>query len=107
MDTFDIYLYVAYLLVIVAAVSAMALPLIGVFSNPKGFIKTGLSLVGLVAIFFLAYAISGNEVTPLYTRFDVGPDRSKLIGGGLIMMYLMIFGSIFGILYTETSKIFK
>ena len=107
MDTFDIYLYVAYLLVIVAAVSALALPLIGVFSNPKGFIKTGLALVGLLAIFFLAYALSGNEVTPLYTRFDVGPDRSKLIGGGLIMMYLMIFGSILGIVYTETSKIFK
>lgn len=107
MDTFDIYLYVAYVLVIIAVVSALALPLIGAFSNPRGFLTSGLALVGLVVLFFVAYGISGNEVTPLYTRFEVGPDRSKLIGGGLIMMYFMLFGSILGILYTETRKIFK
>jgi hypothetical protein len=107
MDTFDIYLYISYVLVVVAAAAAIVLPLIGAFGNPKGFLKSGLALVGIVVLFLVAYSISGNEVTPLYTRFEVGPDRSKLIGGGLILMYIMLFGSVLGILWTETHKIFK
>jgi hypothetical protein len=107
MDSFDIFLYIAYVLVIIAVVSALALPLIGAFSNPKGFVKSGLALLALVVLFLVAYGISGNEVTPLYTRFEIGPDRSKLIGGGLIMVYVMLFGSFLGILWTETHKIFK
>jgi len=37
----------------------------------------------------------------------VGPDLSKITGGALIMMYMLLFIAIIGILYTEVSKIFK
>jgi hypothetical protein len=107
MDTFDIYIYVAYALIIIAAVAAIVLPLVNALSNPKALLMTGLGVVALVVIFFISYGISGSEVTPVYTKFDVGPYLSKVVGGALIMMYMLLFLAIIGILYSEVSKIFR
>ena len=68
---------------------------------------TGIGLLALVVVYFISYAISGSEVTASYTKFNVGPDLSKLMGGALIMMYLLLGISILGIIYTEVGKIFK
>ena len=107
MDTFDIYLYVSYALVIIAAICAIVLPLISALSNPKALLMTGIGVLVLVVLYFVSYAFSGSEVTPVYTKFNVGPDLSKLVGGSLILMYMLIFLAVIGILYTEVSKIFK
>ena len=107
MDTFDIYLYVAYALVIIAAISAIVLPLINALGNPKALLMSGVGVLILVVLYFVSYAFSGSEVTPVYTKFDVGPELSKLVGGSLIMMYLLIFLAIIGILYTELSKFLR
>jgi hypothetical protein len=107
MDTFDIYLYISYALVIIAAIAAIVLPLVNALGNPKALLMTGIGVLILVVIYFVSYAVSGSEVTPVYTKFNVGPDLSKLVGGSLIMMYMLLFLAIVGILYTEISKIFR
>ena len=107
MDTFDIFLYLAYTLVIVAALAAIILPLISALGDPKSLLMSGIGVLALVVVFVIGYAISGNEVTPVYTKFEVGPDLSKAVGGALIMTYIMGIGAVLGIIYTEFIKIVK
>ncbi len=107
MDSFDIFLYLAYTLVIVAVVLALLMPLINALSDPKSLLKSSMGILALVVIYFIGYALSGNEVTPLYTKFDVGPDLSKAVGGALIMTYILGGLALVGIVYTELIKVFK
>lgn len=107
MDTFDIFLYLAYTLVIVAAVSAIVLPLVNALGDPKSLMMSSIGVLALLVLYFIGYAISGNEITPVYTKFDVGPDLSKAVGGALIMTYILGGIALVGIVYTELIKIFK
>ena len=107
MDSFNIFLYLAYTLVIVAFLAAVLLPLISAIGNPQSLLKSGLGVLFVVALYFIAYAFSGSEVTQAYSEFDVGPELSKIVGGTLIMSYLLLGFAIVGILYTEVNKIIK
>jgi hypothetical protein len=107
MDSFDILLYLGYTLVIISAVAAILLPLINSLGNPKSLLKSGLGVIAIVIIYFVAYAFSGAEVTQEYAERGVGPELSKAVGGTLIMAYILLGISILGILFTELSKIFK
>ncbi len=104
----DVVLYISYALVIVAALGAIVLPLINSLGEPKTLIKTGIGLVGLIVVFGVSYAIAGDEVTAVYTNHDVETSgASKLIGGTIVMMYVMLIGAILGIVFTEVAKNFK
>ena len=96
-----------YTLVIIAAVAAIILPLINALGNPQSLLKSGLGIVAIVALYFIAYAFSGSEVTQQYSKYDVGPELSKVVGGTLIMAYLLLGFAIVGIVFTEFNKIFK
>lgn len=107
MDEFDIFLYLGYTLVIIAAVAAIILPLINALGNPQSLLKSGLGILIIVGLYFLAYAFSGSEVTQEYSKYNVGPDLSKMVGGTLIMGYFLLGFAIVGIVFTEVNKIFK
>ena len=107
MDSFDIFLYLGYTLVIIAAVAAIVLPLINALGNPQSLLKSGLGVLAIVALYFIAYAFSGSEVTQQYSKYEVGPELSKIVGGTLIMAYLLLGFAIVGIAFTEVNKIFK
>lgn len=98
-------LYLAYAMVIIAAGAAIILPLLQAAGDPKALLKSGAGLLAIVVIFFIAYAISGNEVRPIYEQFGVTPGSSKVIGGGLIASYLLVFIALAGIIYTEVTGI--
>ena len=103
----DIMLYVGYFLIAVAAIAAIVLPLIKSLDNPRSLLTMGAGLVGLVIIFLIAYALAGNEVLPAYAKQGVGETTSKLIGGTLITMYMLIIIAILSIAATEVSKLFR
>jgi len=107
MDEFDILLYLGYTLVIISALAAILLPLVNSLGNPKSLIKTGLGVIAIVVIYFVAYAFSGAEVTQAYAERGVGPELSKAVGGTLIMAYILLGISVLGIVFTEISKIVK
>jgi type III secretory pathway component EscS len=107
MDSFDIFLYLAYAMVIFAAVAAIILPLINSIGNPQSLLKSGIGVLAIVALYFIAYAFSGSEVTQAYSKFDVGPELSKMVGGSLIMSYLLLGIAVISIVYTEFNKILK
>lgn len=103
----SIGLYVAYIITIVACVSAIVLPALSAIKNPAGLFKSLFGLIGLVVIFFIAYALSDSTVTPVAASMGVDAGGSKVIGAGLLMFYIVFFVAIAGILYSEINKALK
>lgn len=105
-DSFvNIALYVSYLLVILAALGAIILPLINALGNPKSLVKSLIGVGALVVLFLVSWAISGDEVTAVYTKFDITSTSSRVIGGVLITTYLLMGVAILSIIYSEIRKI--
>ncbi|MGF1635941.1 MAG: hypothetical protein ACFCUU_02625 [Cyclobacteriaceae bacterium] len=104
MDTIDIFIYGAYTLIILATVSAILLPLINAVSNPSSLVKGFVSIAALGILFVLAYVLASSEVTPIYAKFSVGPELSKMVGGMIGLSYLLLLGAVVGIFLTEIRK---
>ncbi len=103
----NIGLIAAYVLIVVGAVGAIVLPLINSLSHPKSLIYTFIGVAVLGIVFLIGWGLSGAEVTPHYTRYGVQETSSKVIGGAIITMYILIISALVGIAFTEVSKIFK
>lgn len=98
-------LILSYIMFIVALLLALVLPLI--YGNRKGLLSS-LIWVGILAVLFvIGYALSGDEVTLKYSAFNITAFGSKMIGGVLIMMYIMFAVSLIGIVYNEISRLLK
>lgn len=106
MDTIDIFLYVGYILIIIGAVLAILMPLIKSLDDPKGLVKSGIAIVALGVLFFIAYTISDDEVLPRYALdpFNLTPGLSKFVGGSLITTYALVLIALAGIVLTEINK---
>ncbi|KEO72757.1 hypothetical protein [Anditalea andensis] len=109
MDTFDIILYVSYILIAIGVVVSLLMPLINSLDNPKSLLKTAMGVVGVVILFVIAYAIADNEVLPRYAAapFNLTPALSQVVGGILITVYFLFGLAILGIIVTEINKIIK
>jgi hypothetical protein len=67
-----------------------------------------MSLLALVVVFVISYALAGSEITPKYQALGVNTEfSSKMIGAGLTMFYFVLVIAILGMLYSEISKAFK
>ena len=101
-------LYAAYILLGIAILAAIVLPLIQSFSNPRALLGALVGVVAIAVLFFIGYSIAGNEVLPVYVKNNVTSEvTSKMIGGALITMYILILLALISIVFTEISKIFN
>lgn len=109
MDYVNIILYLSYALVIFGTVLSVLLPLIKSLDNPKGLLKSGLGVVGIVVVFFICYSISSNEVLPKFEAepFNLTAQTSQMVGGLMFTTYLLIVVALVGILLTEINKSIK
>ena len=101
-------LYLSYILLAVAALAAIVLPLINALNDPQSLIKVGIGIAALIIVFLIGYALSGSEVPDSYAAYNVTTENaSKLIGGALTTMYLLVAIALVGIIVSEASKAFK
>ena len=109
MDAYDIMLYATYLLAVVGTILSIVMPLLKSLDDPKGLMKSALGVFGLVALFFICYALSGNEVLAKFegAPFNLTPGMSQLIGGMLVMTYILTIVAIVSIVVTELTKAVK
>mgnify|MGYP000938493231 FL=1 len=109
MDAYDIMLYATYLLAVVGTILSIVMPLLKSLDDPKGLMKSALGVFGLVALFFICYSLSGNEVLPKFegAPFNLTPGMSQLIGGMLVMTYILTVIAIVSIVVTELTKAVK
>lgn len=100
-------LYIAYLLFAISLIAGIVLPLIKSLQSPKDLIKSAAGVVLLVVVFLVAYGMSGDEVTLSTAAYGVTPSSSKLIGGGLITLYIIFFGAVIGLVYSMVNSAIK
>ncbi len=101
MDLIDVGLSASYILIILCALSAIVIPLVQSFGDPQTLVKSGIGVVALAVIFLISYAVAGSEAE------GATATTSKMVGGGIITMYILFLVAIVGIVYTEISKIIK
>lgn len=100
----DIFLYLTYFLVLASLLLAVGFALWFLVKNFRKAKSTIFGAIGLVIIFIVAYLLSSSEI---YEKYDISSSVSQFIGGSLIMLYIMFFGTFAAAIYAEISKFFK
>ena len=106
MDIVQIGLIFTYILLAVGVLAAIVMPLFQAIStDPMSLLKSAGGLGIIVVIYLIGYALAGDEVTAKYSEFGVDASISKMVGGILNTMYILMFGALAGILFTEVHKV--
>lgn len=100
-------LILSYILVAVAALGWIGGAVMNLIGDTKALIRSGIIVGGIIVLYFISYALAGNEVTAKYAQFGIDASSSQSIGAVLTLMYILLFGAIAGIIYTEVGKFFK
>lgn len=94
-------LYTSYVLLIATILGIVLGFVLTAVTNPQSIIRTIIGVAVILVIGFISYSIAGNEVLDLYKKFKVNASLSKLIGGSLILTYVLLVISILGIILSE------
>jgi cation transporter-like permease len=78
------------------------MPLAKAMGDPQSLKKMVMGVGVLVVVFVIGYLVADNTV---YEKASAG--TSRMVGAGLITMYILAFLAIGGILFTEVQKMFK
>lgn len=103
----DVGFFLTYGLGIVAIIALIASVIMDMLSNPKGLQGSAISAGVLLVLALISYFSSGAEVTPLYQKFGVDASLSQLLGGGLVMSYILTLGSIAILVVSEVISSFN
>ena len=106
----DIAIVWGYILLIIAAVTAVVFPIVYAIVHPTNIIRSLLILVGVAALIGVSYLLSSGETLEIvgYTGTDnSNPGILKLIDTGLIFNYFILGLALLSIVYAEIAKYFK
>jgi hypothetical protein len=103
----DIGLYTLYALLFIAIAAAIIFPLVNSFSNPAGLIRSAIGVGVILVLFGISYALSDSNLTRAALSAGLSESAVKLVGAGLIMLYMVFVLAILALIYSEISKAFK
>lgn len=97
-----------YVLLGLAAVTAIVFPVVTMAKNPKGAKSALIGVVALVVVFGLGYVMAGSEeFHTLDGNLLADSATSKKSEAGLIAFYIMGAAAIGAVVYAEVSKMLK
>lgn len=97
-----------YILLAIAALSAIVFPLITMVQNPKGAKNALIGVGAIVVVVVLAYLMSsGSETLDLDGKVLATASEAKWSQAGLISFYILAAAAIGSIIFSEVSKMFK
>ena len=103
----NIGIILTYFMVGLASFAAIAFGIKNMIQKTGSAKKTLFTIGGLIAIIIIAYITASDEVLNEYKKYNITTSASKQVGMGLITFYILIFGAIAAVLYSELSKIFS
>lgn len=111
----DIGIYAAFILIGLAAVSAIVMNLINSLNNPKSLVKSAAGVIALVVIFFIGYSMAPAEFGASTARAmeasSIDPDADgagslyKLVGGAMTTVAVLVVVAVVGLLYSTVARI--
>ncbi len=102
------FFLVAYIALALCILMALLFPIFNIISNPKVLVKSLIGLAVIVAVGFLIYSMSSNELTKLQLMdYKITETTSRQVGAALYGTYLIGALSVLAILYAELSSFFK
>lgn len=89
----------------VCAVAALGFGIKLFIEKAKESKSTLYGVLGFIALILIAYLIASDAVAPNWKEVTEGV--SRMVGTGLWLLYLLLFGAIGTIVYVEVRKILK
>ena len=102
----DLGLWVSYILFFAAVAGMIVYSLINMLRDTKKAKGTLIGVGVLGGLFLICFLISGNEILPKYEQLGITASQSKMIGAGLIMLYILGIGTVILAVFTEFRKMF-
>jgi hypothetical protein len=97
-----------YILLGIAAITAIVFPIIFMVQNPKNAKNALIGVGAVVAVCAIGYFLSGNEVhIDIDGKLLADAATSQKSEAGLIAFYILAAGAIGSIIFAEVSKMFK
>jgi len=98
----------AYILVVITFVLLLGFPIIHIIRDPKSGKQALIGIAGFVVLFGICYALASDSVSAdFYEKAKITPSISKIIGGALIMTYILFALSILSLILSSIGKLFK
>jgi DMSO/TMAO reductase YedYZ heme-binding membrane subunit len=98
-----------YVLLGIALAITIAFPLIFMFTNLRSAKRMGIILVIAAVLIFISYQLADDSILNLiqYTGPDNVPGTLKIVGTGIIFMYILGAAAIVSVLYSSISNLFR
>ena len=104
----DLLLYWMYVMIIFSLVVIALVITYSMVKSPKGSVQALIGIGGMILLGFLSYIFSKNTLGPAaLEKYKITATTVKLVGAGLLMMYLMLIIAIGALVYTSTIKFFQ
>ncbi len=95
-------------ILIVTALGAILFPFFSMVKQPKQLIRVLAVIAGVIVIALIAYAISGNELTPeRLQKLNTTAQVSKTVGAGLIFTYIIVAVTFGALIVTSVLNMFR
>jgi hypothetical protein len=107
----DAGIYLSYFLLAIALIAAVVLPLVKSLGDPKSLLKSIIGIVLLLVVFDVCYALSSSSVPAQFTdpakMTYINSGSYQLVGGSIVMCYVLLIGTVVAVVYSEVVKMFK
>ncbi len=108
----DAGIYLSYFLIAVSMGAAIIMPLIKSVGDPKSLLKSLIGIGALTLVFGVCYILSSSDVPAKFSdslkqNLFMTPGNYQLVGGSIIMCYVLLIVTALTVVYSEVTKLFK
>jgi hypothetical protein len=104
----DTYAIIAYVALVLAALLALAFPVIYMIQNPKSAFKILILVAGVAIVGFICYSISTNNFDEvMLIDLETTAETSKTVGAALYFTYIIGGLAVLSIIYSGISGLLK
>ncbi|MBE9481444.1 MAG: hypothetical protein IMY69_07085 [Bacteroidetes bacterium] len=101
-------IYWAYILLAITVLLLIGFPIAFFIKNPRKGLTVLFVLIGFIILFGISYLLASDATNAVvYEKMHITANISRLIGAGLIMMYILTGITVLSLIYTGIVNAFK
>ncbi len=104
----DVGIYLTYALIAICVLAVLIFAVARIVSHPEGAKSALIGIGGLVVLGIIAYFLSsGADANTTYADLEVSEGTSRMVGSGLLILYIVMGLTVLSIIYVEITRLFK